>query len=111
MTAAAAGDQMATQIVATFDTHVQVHQEQIIASMQAPPQLPGQPEGPVGSVHPGPNNQPGTGMPSNPAAVAAGQEPSSNEAAIHAAAGIGAPNQQGSVPGISADMQAHRTGQ
>lgn len=115
MEAARAGDPGATQAVASMDSHIAAHQEQLIASQQAGPQLPGQPEGAPGEAHPSPGymNNASTGMPSDPAAVAAGQQPASpmSESGIHKSAGIGAPNHQGTVPGIGADTQAHRTGQ
>lgn len=112
MEAARAGDQQATQVMVTFQSHIAAHQEALIASQVAPPQLPGQPEGPHGSVHPGYMNNASTGEPSDPAAVAAGQQPQSavSESAIHHGSGVAGPNQPGAVPGVSADQQAHRMG-
>jgi hypothetical protein len=115
MDAARTGDQQALQVIATMDAHRAAHQEAIIAAQQMGPTLPGQTPPDAaggGQVHPGYMNNPSTGMPSDPAAVAAGQQPQSamSESAIHQGAGIGGPNEPGAVPGVPADTQAHRMG-
>lgn len=81
----------ATQIQAAFDAHVAAHQELAMAQLQnammAEQQQPG--------AQPGEAPPPGDRM---------------SESGINTAAGVGAPNEPGAVPGIGADDQAARMG-
>lgn len=132
------GDKQAVKVVAAFEAHVQVHQEELIKLQQgqqngvpdkmietltykdAPGDIQAQMEAQAGltpsPTHgppPGPQQQ-GMGpvgpMHGGAPAAMGGQANALTESAIHSASGVGGPNEPGAVPGISADHQAQRLG-
>lgn len=115
--AVAAGDQQAVKTKAAIDAHVDLHVQMQAAQQmqQAPAQGTPQPPGPGGpggtDASPGMYLDPQTGMPPDPAMVAAGQAPSAlSGTAIGARAGFGGAGQPGLPPGIEADMAAAHMG-
>lgn len=132
--AAAKGDPMAIKVKAHMETHVQAHQEQIQVAQQgqkgglpdkmietidykdAPPDIQRQMEAAAGMQpsqdSPPPGGPVQMGVPDGTGAPGAQvNAPSSlSEAMIRQGAAIGGPGEQGAVPGISADVQAARTG-